>query len=373
MVKIKAMTEDSIEYVDTGVKLGKESAKKHFTFYSFLGLLGDILLYPILIISILTAALVYFSKMENKFISVWGISLVKVLSGSMTDGGFNVGDIVVVKTTDADKIDAGTIIVFYYASTLTHSQTENLVLLQSWEENTQTGEYEAVDSGNEDTYADTEVSGPTGEEIIAMNPKMYFHRIIGVYVDSTTGMKYFKTQGDSNTSADYEYIRTDLVIGKYINTPDWVRYAFNFCSSAEGMIWIVILPLAVLILFECFSVMEQISQIFLEKKVIEGEVPYNSKESLKANIGRDMDSILKIYFYAISPNDVKADVFDFLYSYLKIGTTKERIMYNQIKSACSIYDKNPTEYWKFWRSHITSESRKIEFENLWRKWYIELS
>ena len=318
--------------------------KRQKTFYTILGIISDAIIIPVIIISLFSSFVLFSNQRKNEAHMVFGVSFAAVQSGSMEAAGFKVKDIVIVVKTNTDNLRPksenyeGDIIAFY-------------------------NEYDSVDrSVKKTTISDFDnVPEPTLEsianrkeksEILNKYTRIYFHRIIGVSVDET-GTRFFKTKGDSNVSADVNLIREDLVVGRYVNTPVWIREVFKFCASSIGMMILVVVPLTVLIFMQMLSLLEQISALMTERRVIAGNLKYNSKESIKANVGIEMRDFDKIYYYDVSDDD-KNEVYKFLWSYPENQKlTKRIIQYAKIvDSSVDTYSQSGADaYWGYWKSY----------------------
>ena len=77
----------------------RKRKKKQKTFYTVLGIIADIIIYPVIIISVIASFSMLLTNRSSELPSVFGVSVVKIMTGSMTTAGFDVGDIVLVKET----------------------------------------------------------------------------------------------------------------------------------------------------------------------------------------------------------------------------------------------------------------------------------
>ena len=75
-------------------KFKKSDYKKHQNMYSIMGKIGDIIFYPVIIITLICCAVIFTAKNEHKVPSILGLSMVNISSGSMTAAGFEKNDIV---------------------------------------------------------------------------------------------------------------------------------------------------------------------------------------------------------------------------------------------------------------------------------------
>lgn len=343
--------------------------KRNWTFYSILGVIADILIYPVIIVSLICCIVMFSAKKQGKVPSFVGYSLVQVTSGSMKKDGFLVRDSVFVKRVDtdtlrpdADESNFDSIIAFYHYDTGTDKNVAGKTLITDFD-NLPYEDSDTID------YSGGRVTLKT---VYEKKAKVYFHRVIGIYMDED-GIRYFKTKGSSNSSADSYLVREDLVAGKYINTPVWIRNVFSFCNSSLGMILMVVIPLSILILFQSLSIIEQVNNIILEKKIINGEEYWNTEDAWKANIGFEMDLPSQVYFYAKSKPTERKELFDFLWGEIaKSEKQKNKELYSNCLVASKMLEKNPNTYWGFWDKKITGKRNRRIF-NQYKEFYEQTS
>lgn len=332
----------------------KKRRQQQTTFYKVLGIIADIIMYPVMIVSLFSACFMLINNRNSTLPSFFGISAVKVLSGSMLDGGFKVGDVVFVKEVDPSTLKVGDIIAFYKQfDTCDRYEAENFVSLE---------EYQTDYNG---TSLGQTIEGRTDVSTLQKRrASVYFHRIVDIKVLPKDGSLFFETKGDSVTNVD-GYIRQDFLIGRYINTPRIVRDTMAFCSSQTGMICLVVVPLSLLVLLECLSIIEQINNMILENRVFYGEEAFDSKESIKANIGRDMDLYRQVYFYAMCKDDVRQKVRDFLWGncFDEYSTKKEIDLRQKIEES-EQYLGDKRKYFDFWANNLQSNYQKRKFDKL---------
>ena len=75
-------------------------------------------------LSVICSIVMINSKRSNNVPNLFGYSLVTILSGSMTNSGFNEDDTVIVKSIDTKEIEVGDVIAYYtYIETYTDIKT----------------------------------------------------------------------------------------------------------------------------------------------------------------------------------------------------------------------------------------------------------
>lgn len=348
----------------------KNRRREEKTFYKVLGTVADIIMYPVLIVSLLSAFFMLISNRNSSLPSAFGISVVKVMSGSMVERGFEVGDVVFVKKTDTATLKVGDVVAFYKQFDSCDMALKNdFVKLE---------DYDGTNLGQQ-------IQGRTTiKQLKEKTMPVYFHRIKNIYVLPQDGTLFFETAGSKteNTENDYlsdGYIRSDFIVGKYVNTPRFVRDAMKFCASSTGMICLVVMPLSVLVLLECLSIVEQINNIILENKVFYHEEPYDSKESIKANIGKDMDLYRQIYFYATSPPVDRDKIKMFLWanSFDEYASSKELELKDLIEQSDKLLKNENTidqkEYFDFWSKNLKYRYQKRRYDKLMKEHELQLA
>lgn len=81
------------------------------------------------------------------------------------------------------------------------------------------------------------------------------HRIIGI--EEKNGLKTIMTKGDANRSEDEGVITEDKIIGKVAFVVPKFGYFVDFARSTYGLIILIMIPAAILILDQLFTVKKQ--------------------------------------------------------------------------------------------------------------------
>ena len=330
----------------------KKKKKEQKTFYKVMGIIADIIIYPVIIISLLAAFGMLINNRNTQIPSVFGVSFVKVMSGSMQEDGFEIGDIVFIKKTDTTKLKIGDVVAFYkQIDTVDKEHYGDLVPIE---------EYDGTNNGKT-------IEGRTSIKSLQKNPNpVYFHKIKAIYVLPEDGSIFFETAGAASDAPSDGYIRSDFIVGKYMNTPRFVRDSFKFCASKWGLLSLVVFPLSILVLLECLSIVEQLNEMIIENRVFNREDPFDSEESIKARIGENMELYRQVYFYATSKDEESQRVKDFLWGHLEEEelTQKEFELKTQVDKAQPIYEQDKTDYLNYWLENIKSSYQKRKLEKL---------
>ncbi|MBR4626642.1 MAG: signal peptidase I [Ruminococcus sp.] len=178
-------------------------------------------------IAIVTAVLVGFvayvmvCTAKGKPVSVFGRSLLKVVTGSM-EPSLHTGDYIYIKKVPADELSAGDVITF---------------------------------RSEED-----DVRG-----------KLVTHRIISIEPDGT-----FITKGDANHTPDHKHIRADQIVGKFTGKARFYRWIGSFADHRK------LILMAVMILMSAAAIYEvrTISRITAEAARKKEEAAEEEREAL---------------------------------------------------------------------------------------------
>ena len=392
---------------------GKVKGKK--TFFKTIEKIVDIAIYPIILFSLVCSFFMLVANSENIVTPVFNHTFVRVLSSSMSrycdevERSFKKGDVVILRTNTKYKV--GDVIAFYSYSDgadnlklfpLTEYEPKNVpqkdadgnikrdangnilyyknnyspvldnqgnvkinTTLLDAINNAKVGETFNYNIENKDyTKVEKPEKRKTVQEVQQGKSVVKFHQIVQIKID-TSGTVFYVTKGTSNGSVD-PIVREDFVVGKYTTTPLWITGFIGFCSSLYGMLLLVILPISFVILVESLSILEQINNILLEKKVIARSAMFDTKECERALIGVEMPDIDKIYYYDVMPPDYKEEVYQFLWGCFSKSEDKKQLnMYTTAQTAVAAYDINDLErYYSIWENCFDSKKMKTNIRRI---------
>ncbi len=202
----------------------KKTKKKGIgiTLHSVLTVVGitiTVMLIPILLLNMVL--IVKGTTNDEKPPSVFGVTPLVVLSGSMDDGSYgaiSIGDLILVKDVDAENLKENEVVAFM-----------------------------------EDGYAVT-------------------HRIVAVHEDN--GKVTYTTRGDANNTDDTIPLEPDNVIGQYFYRIPKVGNFILYLQTTGGMLLFVGLPLLLFVIYDVirrhmFTKSEQAKQEQLRKELEE--------------------------------------------------------------------------------------------------------
>ncbi|MBQ3494299.1 MAG: hypothetical protein IJA69_02680 [Clostridia bacterium] len=214
---------------------------------SFLQIISNVLFVVVMVILIIFLGYGMGSVANNEVPSFFGTSYVRILSNSMQDSGFYVGDVVMLKKVQISEIKEGDIIA-YYKCNLSPGKIDNTTPIVDFK----TGD---------------KLEGKTDNMII-------FHQVDSVSVD-TQGNTWYRTFGTSNGSLDSWWTRGDYVIGVY--NPSIFSGVIKFLSSTTGIILLVIVPSCIVLLLLLMNIIDLTDKMAKEKKKKQQELLDNIK------------------------------------------------------------------------------------------------
>lgn len=165
--------------------------------------------------------------------------MIIVVSGSMRDAGFEVGDKAFIKQVAAKELAVGNYIAFF--------------------------DYVDPDHPSPSTIANGEkpTSNPRKDRIV-------FHEIIKIETDAN-GDLWFRTKGKNNADEDPNVIYQDYVIGKHVDDGNGIVKFFKFVNSTTGIVLLVVVPCTIILFRDCYELMSMIFEYSDEKKKIKRE------------------------------------------------------------------------------------------------------
>lgn len=357
----------------------KEKIQKKFSLYALFGKIGDILFIPILVISLFSSVSMLVQRKQNKPTSFFGVSLVNVLSKSMTSAGFLKGDTVLTVNASENNIELGDIIAFYrFTDELDKSTTKTNIVRYIYS----SGKELNTDNIDGDLSQKNEIisrlnktdreNEKTIEDAQKAKAPIYFHMVIGIAHDEY-GNVFYRTKGTDNGYFDtyngLGYVRSDFVVGKYVNTPRFVRDAMSFCASTRGMIIMVCLPLSLLVLLQCLSLIKQIEVMNLEKQLLNGKKRFYDEE-IRTNLTcNDLETYTKSILYTLVPANEREYLMNYMWEDV-IGSgkvsKKEKRLYDLALEANDKLDKSSKAYFQTWingTKGFTKKKIKKHYEN----------
>lgn len=292
----------------------------------------------VLLISIIAITLFsYFSRKEGEITNICGYSFSIIMTGSMTDGGFNPGDEVVIKRVNTDTLRKGDIIVFYQQ----YDSVDNTITKNNITTDLDNGTY--IETSFQQTPNSIVLQRSSRENVQKDSSiKMIFHRIINIYEDDY-GTRYYETKGDSNNSAD-QCVREDMVVGKYVDLPDFVYAILNFTTKPLGLFILVVIPLGYVFISQLWEFVRQLKSEIYKRKLFAGKISVMDKKIVKNKVCEKMNDEEKIFLFDITPQKFQP-------------TLARKIWKEDVERIILLREKSRDLYWKYWKIKMHKEER----------------
>ncbi len=194
--------EDKTESEDKTSEEDSEEKKPR----SLLSKIANSVLVAVLVLITAFTAYIMINAHHGKAVSIFGNYVLRVTTGSM-EPSLHVGDYILVKKTDVNKLQKDDVISFY-----------------------------------------SEESGIKGELVT--------HRIVKVNTDGS-----FITMGDANPMADSLPVRAEQIVGKYSGKTRFFKWVNSFADMKKLIALFVILPLTLIALYEAKTVLKLSVQV----------------------------------------------------------------------------------------------------------------
>ncbi len=185
-----------------------------------LDLVFNIVFIPFIILTSIFTFSIVISKLKTGVASVFGYTQMEIISGSMQDAGFFIGDKIFVKTTNPKDLKIGDYIAFYqYAD----PKCPTLSIVSA---------------------TNTPRSKPKG--------RIVFHAIKEIEKDKN-GALWFTTKGTNNLNEDSVKIYEDYVIGKWVEEDNFLTKFITFITSPIGIVSLVAIPCSLVITVDVYQ------------------------------------------------------------------------------------------------------------------------
>lgn len=292
-------------------------------------IISNVLIIPIIIITFLCAILTFTAKANNKVPSIFGMSIVTVLTNSM-EPVHKVGDVLVIKQVNLNDIKVGDDLAFYgptstnnplfvqeidgvkYSKVILH-RVVRIIYVDPAEIGIHSDDAEErirlfVCKGintSEPTYYEVE-EGEKGNYNKDANGE-YFVQEGGPYqirlenLGNKTEEELGKEDIDHSNMDTMQYITDDLVVGVYDKGISPAIGGFiTFCGSTQGLLCLVIVPALILTIITIIGLTKEVKEVKEEDKkereVLEGnlnkikETHTKGKDDVKQDEAENQDS-----------------------------------------------------------------------------------
>ncbi len=260
-----------------------EKLVKRNPFIRFISIITTIIIFITLIACGFFCVANIYARLNNRPLFIFGVGFMVIASGSMEDSGFEIGDIVAVRSVDVDTLEVGDIIGFYVdRSSYKGFSTSNSTLVDNKDIDLQY----LVDKDNffGTNNSDMKMASFKG-------CKLVFHHIAEIYEDQE-GTRWFITKGSSNNSKDSWKIKETLILGAY-DDADWCNSVSNTLktiSTVEGVILCIILPLVLILLVQLVDFFKFLVLAIIEYQLIVGIRKPTDKICSKYNMGMHLSN-----------------------------------------------------------------------------------
>ena len=199
----------------------RTQVKKREKIAKVLNIIFNSIFIPLIIFASIFTLSIVINKIQTGVPSVFGYTQIQILSGSMQDAGFHIGDECFVKSENASNLKEGDFIAFFQFADLNCSTPDKV----------------------------TKDNNPQSK---AGSSKIVFHQIIKVETD-INGNKWFSTKGTNNESPDSIKIYQNYVIGKYVEKENFWTNFISFITSSYGMLCLVVIPCTLIIAVDIYQ------------------------------------------------------------------------------------------------------------------------
>lgn len=220
-----------VSQLDQGTK---KKVKKRWTTKRIINFVLDVVLFSILIFSSFFSVSLIITKKKTGVPMVFGYAMITVVSGSMRDAGFEVGESAFIKQIDAHDVAVGDYVAFFDYVDPTHPRPATIA------------------------NGERPKSTPNKNRIV-------FHEIIEIITDAN-GDLWFRTKGTNNATADYNLVYQDYIIGKHIKEGNGFAKFMQFVHSTLGIICLVVVPCVIILFRDCYELLTIIFEYNDEKK-----------------------------------------------------------------------------------------------------------
>ena len=299
-------------------------------------------LYIVLLAFLVFALLANLGKKDNQISGLFGFSFAVVQSGSMIDGGFDVGDMVLIKSVNTDNLKKDDIIVFYKYKDPMDNQVLTYVNSHKITDEISAGTYQ-------DFYLDDSALNRGGvDKAVNANSMLVFHRIVDVYVDPY-GVRFFETKGDSNGVKDDILIREDFVCAVYVGSSPFVQSVLEFVTSPTGLCVVILLPILLTIGLQIFSFMSEVRGTSAASKLLSRKLKYSDVDFTKIKLAEYLSEPEKVYLYDITDAEDKLNLAIILWD-------------EGVEEALDVYETDREKYYQhFFDKFSKNQAKKLKF------------
>lgn len=181
----------------------------------------NVVFVPILILVAIFSLSIMITKISNGVPSVFGYTQIQIISGSMQDAGFKIGETYYVKSQDPATLQVGDYIAFF----------------QDYDPN---------------CSSPSMVTPSNRPAQKASDARILFHEIVAIEID-LNGERWFTTQGTNNENPDSVKIYQNYVIGKWVEEETFWTSLISFVTSPIGIVCLSVVPCSLIIAVDLYQ------------------------------------------------------------------------------------------------------------------------
>lgn len=226
----------------------KLKTKKKFSTKQIVNIVVDAVLFPILLFAGFFSISLVITRATRGVPSVFGYAMIKIISGSMQDAGFKIGDTAFIKSKNVKDYQVGDYIAFY----------------------------DYVDPNCPTPPMVANGQKPTNSP---KKGRIVFHQIVSIETDAN-GNLWFHTKGTNNPAEDKNIIFQDYVIGSHVEG-GFVPGVMSFVSSPLGILILIVLPCTIILFRDCYELISLTFFYFDQKKKLKKPLLKSKKKYIK--------------------------------------------------------------------------------------------
>lgn len=181
----------------------------------------NVVFVPILILVAIFSLSIMITRVTNGVPSVFGYTQIQIISGSMQDAGFKIGETYYVKSQDPATLQVGDYIAFF----------------QDYDPN---------------CSSPSMVTPSNRPAQKASDARILFHEIVAIEID-LNGERWFTTQGTNNENPDSVKIYQNYVIGKWAEEETFWTSLISFVTSPIGIVCLSVVPCSLIIAVDLYQ------------------------------------------------------------------------------------------------------------------------
>lgn len=221
----------------------------------------NVIFVPILIFVAIFSLSIMITKVTNGVPSVFGYTQIQIISGSMQDAGFKIGETYYVKSINPAELKARD------------------------DETGQRGDYIAFFQDFDPNCSSPSMVTPTNRPAQkASDARILFHEIVAIEIDAN-GERWFTTQGSNNENPDSVKIYQNYVIGRWVEESNFWTDLISFVTSPIGIVCLSVVPCSLIIAVDLYQliVLSYTYQQLKKQNVVISTPPTDEKTANKKN------------------------------------------------------------------------------------------